>query len=182
MPRSQRAQCIWRSGGQLSTGFDRCSSFYDRTSVGRTDTITGGLEADTLAGGSGANKFVYAAAADAGTVATGVVDVITDFKNTGVTAATDSISGFFDTHLRTGATAGYADYATALLLVATITGAGRASVIAAVGSGTSWTAYLFNDINGVTAGGVDAAIQLGTTGQFGTAALALGAIQSAQIV
>jgi Ca2+-binding RTX toxin-like protein len=72
------------------------SGIYDREPISRNDTITGGLEADTLTGGAGVNVFQFdtALAADGefGDLATGDVDVITDFKKASLTADGDVIS------------------------------------------------------------------------------------------
>lgn len=136
------------------------------------DFITGGIEADTLSGGAGANSFIFAAG-DTGNVATGVVDVITDWSTT------DNISGAaFGAGITTaGAAAGYATYAAAL---AGADAAGAGTFTAVVGSATSWTLYLFESAGAAAAS--TAAVQLGTTGQFGTAAFAYAALDAAQIV
>jgi Ca2+-binding RTX toxin-like protein len=137
------------------------------------DTITGGLLADTMTGGAGVNRFVIAVG-NAGNTATAVGDVITDFKTSASALTRDQISvgAFTAVAITDGAVAGYATYAAALA-DAVLTG-GANNFIAAVGSGTSWTSVLFSADDA-------SSIQLGTTGQFGTTALAMDAIVAAQI-
>ena len=151
------------------------------------DTITGNLLADTMTGGAGVNTYFFVDSADTGVVATGVVDVITDFENTGSATTWDLIdlngsAGILDSTFKVSTNGVVLNtYDEALANADTLIDGTVDYSIQAVGSGTSWTAYLFtNDLgSGSTATG---AIQLGTTGQFGTAALALGAISAAQII
>lgn len=85
-PRTPRAQWIWGTDGQLSTGADRYPGFYDRVPIGRTDTITGAAGADTLTGGAGVDLFTYSAITDGGAFVAGSRapgDTITDFATTG---------------------------------------------------------------------------------------------------
>ena len=151
------------------------------------DTITGGAAADTMAGGSGADQFNYVftnstfalEAADTGTVATGVIDILSDF-----TTGTDTIN--FTTagaNVTSTAAGGVANYAAALAAANVTFGAGTdAYNIQAYGSGTSWTAVLFIDSDGASAGTADGAIQIGVVGQYATAAAALAAVVAADIV
>jgi len=165
------------------------SAFADTLGGGAdNDTITGGLLADTMTGGAGVNTFnIVANATVSGTATalttTGVVDAITDFKvgiTTGTTTSGDVISGgaFIAAGVIGGVgNAGYATYA----LAAAAAEAAGGNFIAAVGSGTAFTSYLFN---GGAAGGTDlsAAVQLGGSGAYGTVALAQSTIIVGQIV
>jgi Ca2+-binding RTX toxin-like protein len=160
------------------------SAFADTIFGGEgNDTITGGAGADILTGGAGANWFRQRAvdfgvndAAAAATVAAGTIDTITDWKFAGNAGNSDRIFGTAFTGIQ-GNLANSATYSAALALA---DAAGAGTFRAAVGTGTSWTLYLFES-QGV-GDPTTAAIQLGTTGQFGTAALALASLNAAQIV
>jgi Ca2+-binding RTX toxin-like protein len=130
------------------------------------DTITGGAGADVLTGGAGADRFQYTAldfgadaAAQNATVVAGTIDTITDWGN-----GADVIGGYtgagnvFTGLVGSVGLAGVATYADA---VAAVDALGVGSFVAAVGTGTSWTAYLFQS-TGAGADTTIAGVQLGT--------------------
>ena len=139
------------------------------------DRITGGLLADTMTGGAGVNTFVFGVAAGTfGNLVTGAVDVITDFK-AGAVGTGDVIDWGFTTAFTTQEAVNWAG----VIADASVSAAG--TYVFAVGAtlGTSFTSYLVS-VDG--AGLIQGAIQLNGTGQYGTAALAQGAITAGQIV
>ena len=152
------------------------------------DTITGGGGADQMTGGLGTtNQFNYKQGAltfaqevaNTGTVATGVIDVLTDFRT-----ASDTIHFTTPTAFLTPVNGG-ATYATALVAANAAFaggGAGFAYEVAAYGAGSAWTAVLFIDTDGAAGGAADGAIQIGTVGQYATAAAAMAAVTATNIV
>ena len=140
------------------------------------DTITGGAGADVMTGGADSNRFVINNG-DSGNLATGAVDLITDFRSTDVISGT----GFLVAAVAQGAVAGYTTYALAAA-AADLAGGNFIAAVGAVG-GTSFTSYLFN---GGTAGGggtpLSAGLQLGATGSYTSTALAMSAVVAANIV
>ena len=156
------------------------------------DVITGGAGADALTGGLGADTFNYTfvgstaatEAANTGTVATGAIDVITDFV-----AGTDTINFTVAGAAQTIASAAVANvnYAAALAqanaaFTADATVGGLSYFVAAYGAGAAWTTVLFIDSDGAAAGTADGAIQIGLVGAYATEAAALAAITAAGIV
>jgi hypothetical protein len=163
------------------------SAFADTLGGGAgNDSITGGLLADTMTGGAGVNTFVFTAVGTAtagtyGNLVTGVVDVITDFK-AGAVGTGDVINWDLSGPTTTlGAAQTAVDWAE---VITDATAAGIGTYVFAVGAtaGTSFTSYLVSVTGAATSGVIQGAVQLGATGQFGTAALAQGAILSTQIV
>ena len=153
--------------------------------------ITGGAGDDDMTGDAGVDTFAYSGGSQAGdtaqtgTVATGAIDIITDFA-----AANDFIDFFIAgngdvaTPLNnfTAAGAAVTSYAAALTAANTALGGARQVYnLQAIGSGTSFTAVLFID-NVAAAGNADGAIQIGSTGAYSTAASALASITATNIV
>jgi len=163
------------------------------------DTITGSAGADTITGGLGADVVNYKEfgaypayitfaqeVANTGVVATGVIDVITDFV-----AGTDTIdfvlpgAGKFladvvGTPVGTYALALAA--ADAAFTADVVVGGGVAYSLQAYGSAAAWTAVLFIDSDQALGGTADGAIQIGLVGAYATEAAALAAIAAAGIV
>ena len=166
--------------GDTGNDIVTASAFNDTAFGGDgTDTITGNAGADTMSGNGGADQFSYGTlatiAAQTGTT-TATVDVINDFTTTVDSIQTGTAgAGVFGT----GAAGGYATLAAA---VAVALGAGNNYEINAVGSGTSWTAYLLVDTAGAGGTTPEAAIQLGTIGQYSSVAAAQAAIVAADII
>jgi len=130
------------------------------------DTLTGGAGVDSLNGNEGVNSFAFATSgetysADTLLLAAGTVDNITDYKSgdiiafTGVTGPVEAATSAF----------GYATWADA---VATVSIAAGKSEVVGIGTGTSFTSYLFVN-TGAAAGIATGAIQLGAIGQYATA-------------
>lgn len=154
------------------------------------DTITGGSGADALTGGAGADVFNYTfaestavtEATNTGTVATGAIDVITDFV-----AGTDTINMTVtgDGNFAAATAIANADYAAALAQANGIFTADTGTqdyVLAAYGTGSAWTAVLFIDSDNAANGTADGAIQIGVVGAYTTEAAALAAITAVGIV
>jgi len=156
------------------------------------DVITGGAGADTITTGLGADQVNYVQAgltfaqevANTGNVATGAIDVITDF-----TAGTDTINFTVAGAAQTIASVAVANanYAAALAqadaaFTADATVGGLSYFVAAYGAGAAWTAVLFIDSDAAAGGTADGAIQIGVVGQYATEAAALAAITAAGIV
>jgi len=154
--------------------------------------ITGGAGADTITTGAGTDQVNYdqgaltfaQEVANTGTVAIGVIDVITDF-----TAGTDTINFTVAGAAQTIASAAVANanYAAALAqadaaFMADATVGGLSYFVAAYGAGAAWTSVLFIDSDGAAAGTADGAIQIGLVGAYATEAAALAAITAAGIV
>ncbi len=137
------------------------------------DTITGNFAADVMTGGTGSDKFSIATG-DSGNIATGVIDIITDW------AAVDVISGGAFTP--GAAPIIVAPQTTYALALAAADASAGGPVIAAVGAagGSSFTAYLFQNTNAVI-GNVTAAVQIGEVGLFSSAALATASVAAAQL-
>lgn len=151
------------------------------------DTLTGKDGADQLTGGAGNDRFSYENTAQTGAVATGVIDVITDFTST-----KDSIGGFGAGTIGAGKFAAVPDaavandstYADALADANAIFSAPLATqnyVLSAYGTTGSFTAVLFIDIDGVPSAATGA-IQIGNKGAYATAAQALDALVAGDIV
>ena len=151
---------------------------------------SGGAGADTITTGAGADQVNYVQGAltfaqevaNTGTVATGAIDVITDF-----TAGTDTINFTVAGAGQTIASvaAANANYAAALAqanAAFTADATGLSYFVAAYGAGAAWTSVLFIDSDAAAAGTADGAIQIGLVGAYATEAAALAAITAAGIV
>jgi len=141
------------------------------------DTLTGGAGADVLTGGAGSDAFAYGAVATIGTqsgITTATADVITDWTTVTDRITTD-VAGLVGNFAARAVT--YTSLADAVAAVNT-----RVYNVAAVGTAaTGFTAYLLVD-EGVGTTAPEAAIQLGGTNAFGTAAQATGSIVFSDIV
>jgi Ca2+-binding RTX toxin-like protein len=146
------------------------------TGTGGADTVDGGAGndlingeggADRMSGGGGSNEFVIDST-ETGNVATGAIDLITDWTSS------DFISGTaFGTAINATFTA--VDYAAALTAAA---GQVSGTYLFAVGTGTSFTAYILQS----TGTAVSNAVQVGQTGAFISSASALASVTGTQLV
>jgi len=141
------------------------------------DAITGLLGADTMTGGGGTNAFIYTAIAQCGNVATGAVDVITDFTTT-----TDSIvTGALLTGAAGTNTGTAASYTAALGVANGLNLLANEFTVVSVGSGNSWTSYLMAVSAAGVGGTTDFVVQIGETGAYATAAQAQAAFVLADL-
>jgi len=130
------------------------------------DTITGGDGNDTLAGGAGKDTFLYTSVAQTGTVATGVIDIITDFTSATEGVIQDTIQGFGLAGVQ-GVNylegAGGTTYATALAAANTAFaafGTNTQYFLASYGADVAFNAVLFIDLG--STGTAQGAIQIGS--------------------
>lgn len=137
------------------------------------DVLFGGAGVDSLSGGLGVNTFVFASAAETFSGASllaseGVVDAITDYTSAS-TISFNGISAVSPTQTLEDPTSvnGYATWAAAFAAGTGVTIAAGKAELVAIGSGTSFTSYLFVN-TAVGAGVATGAIQLGAVGQYAT--------------
>lgn len=142
------------------------------------DAITGLLGADTMTGGGGANAFIYTAIAESGNVATGDVDVITDFTTGADSIDQDGVFSIDGAEILANAVA-TASYANALAAVnGALAVAGDQFAVVAVGRNNSWTSYLMGataPVAPAVVATVNFVVQIGEIGAYATAAQAQAA-------
>ncbi|MCT0215605.1 hypothetical protein KQ298_04610 [Synechococcus sp. CS-1330] len=161
------------------------------------DKINGGDGADRMTGtGPGADTYLYTSVAQTGTVATGVIDVITDFTSLTLTLAIkDTIQGFGlagvagagGNYLEGNGIIGTATYATALAEANAafgVAGGNTQYFLAAYGAGAAFNAVLFIDLG--STGTAQGAIQIGNAinplGTFASANAALNSFEAGNIL
>ncbi len=151
----------------------------------QADTLTGLGGNDTMTGGSGADTFRYtgdqsSCLAQTGNVATGVIDILTDFA-TGVDKIDLGNSGVYGGFAGTGQ--GNSDYTSAYnhATVRFTAQPGNIYLVEAYGSGSSWTSVLFARDFGTPAAPTGA-IQIGTVGLYSSSAAALTAVVDSDVI
>ncbi|QNI52692.1 hemolysin-type calcium-binding repeat family protein [Synechococcus sp. BIOS-E4-1] len=152
-----------------------------------SDVITGRANADVLTGGGGVDTFNYATVGQsingASANTNSSVDVLADFFSATDRIATSAAGLTMARAINNTANAtdlaGFANFAAAYDRAANLNNVNDSASLLAVGSGTSWTGYLFGSR---AAGAADFIVQIGTTGSFATAQAAATSVTAADFV